>query len=158
VSRPVVVGVAAPPPVVTLRRQRRGPSTGPFEHGVDCKTPDADPQSHELEPHYWTRICSCSAEYHRTSPSEIEPSSEAARPSWRAHGHACDCEHSNVAVVVKVDKHPDGGWRSECVSCGTIWLYWYDPEHWERQPDGSMIRVTGRGSVRFAYELASDDV
>jgi hypothetical protein len=156
-GRAVVVGVIGPPRVPPPRRQRREPVAGPFDHDPGCKTPDADPQFHEIETDYWQRVCSCGTEYARTTSGGIDPNSEAARPSWRAHRHDHGCEHRELAAVVKVEQHPDGGWRSSCVSCATIQLYWHDPEHWVPQPDGSMVRRTSYGSVLFGYPLASDD-
>ena len=62
-----------------------------------------------------------------------------------------------LAAVVRIERSVDGGWRSSCVSCGSIVLFWYDPERQEWR-DGRMTRVSSYGPVRFAYELAADDV
>jgi hypothetical protein len=139
--------------------QRRRPPASAFEHAEDCRTPDAEPEWYELEAEYWTRVCSCQSEYARTSTSGPDPSSEAARPSWRAHQHDHGCENPELAVVVRVEQLSSGdggGWRSTCLSCATSCLYWLDPERQEWR-DGQLVRVTFYGPVRYVYELAASD-
>ena len=161
----VVVGVAASPPPAAPRR--RQPASRPFQHQevarrsgelVPCPTSDADPPWHEIEPAVWQRVCGCHTETHIASSGVLDPSSEGARPSWKAHRHDLACEHQGLPAVVKIERHDAGGWKSECLSCGTLCSYWLDPERWSQQADGSMARVTFRGPCRFVYELAADDV
>jgi hypothetical protein len=165
---PAVVGVARPEVAPVSRAdRRREPDRGPFQHQDvadrrgnlrPCDTQDAQPGWVELEANRWSRTCGCRTEIAYTSDGRFDPSSEAARPSWRAHRHGAGCEHADVAALVKVEHHPDGGWKSSCVSCGTLCGYWWDDEVWQRQADGSMAKVTARGPVRFVYPLAADDV
>jgi hypothetical protein len=81
---------------------------------------------------------------------EVDPSSSAAEPSWRAHGHALTCEAAEVASVVKVEKRGrDAGWKSTCLVCGTMWVYFWDPE----RTDTKGRRVRAEGSVLYQYKL-----
>jgi hypothetical protein len=89
--------------------------------------------------------------------SRLPPRCGPARGSWRAHRHGVGCEHPDLEVVVRVERHPDGGWRSSCSVCATTCSYWFDPERWERRRDRTMVRVSGAGPVRFSYLLAADD-
>jgi hypothetical protein len=56
----------------------------------------------------------------------IDPNSAAAEPAWTAHKHSPGCEASSIALVVKVERRPDGGWRSTCLACQTLWVYYFD--------------------------------
>jgi hypothetical protein len=46
---------------------------------------------------------------------------------------------------VKVERYIDGGWRSECLLCRTVQLYWWNPvvrAHAERA-DAAITQVDG---------------
>jgi hypothetical protein len=130
--------------------RRKGPAVTPFAHGEDCKTPDAEPEWF-TEPGSggrWQRVCSCRTEFAYPGDGALDPNSAAAEPAWSAHEHAPSCEATTVAQVVRVAKYEDGGWRSECVVCGTICLFWWDPDHRDRNDRP----VRREGNILYAYE------
>jgi hypothetical protein len=130
---------------------RKGPADTPFPHSEDCKTPDAEPEwwAEPGSGGRWQRQCSCHVEYAYASDGRLDANAPATEPSTRAHLHAPSCEAPEIAQVVKVGRYVDGGWRSECMVCGTIWLYWWSPDQTDR--NGRPVRR--EGMVLYEYEL-----
>jgi hypothetical protein len=56
----------------------------------------------------------------------VDPNSAAAQPARTAHHHSPSCEGTQLAQVVKVERRPDGGWRSTWLACATLWVYYLD--------------------------------
>lgn len=128
--------------------KRKGPADTPFQHGEGCKTPDAKPEWGYMGNGRWERVCSCLTQYAHDAATGLDPNSAAAEPSWRSHVHSPSCEAQEVAQVVRVAKYEDGGWRSECVVCGTSLIYWWDPDHRDRNDRP----VRREANVLYAYE------
>ena len=130
--------------------KRKGPADTPFAHSDDCKTKDAEPKwwSEPGSGGRWQRVCSCHTEYAHLDDGKLDPNASAAEPAWTAHYHSPSCSAQGIAQVVKVGRYVDGGWRSECLVCGTIQLYWWAPDMTDR--DGRPVRR--EGSVWYAYE------
>jgi hypothetical protein len=128
--------------------RRKGPVDTPFDHGSDCKTPAAKPEWGYEGNGRWQRVCTCHTEYAHLDDGKLDPNASATEPAWRAHMHTPSCQGRQIAQVVKVGRYVDGGWRSECLVCGTIQLYWWAPDMTDR--DGRPVRRDG--SVWYAYE------
>jgi hypothetical protein len=129
--------------------RRKAPADSPFQHLEGCRTPDAAPSWGWLPGEgRWERVCGCHSEFRYVDDGTVDPNSAAAEPAWTAHLHAPSCEARDVAQVVKIGRYVDGGWRSECVVCGTILIYWWSPDQTDR--DGRPVRR--EGSVLYAYE------
>jgi hypothetical protein len=93
----------------------------------------------------WERVCSCRREVWRAPDGRLDPNSAHAEPHQSAHRHSPSCEGTHLAQVVKVERYIDGGWRSECLLCRTVQLYWWNPvvrAHAERA-DAAITQVDG---------------
>jgi hypothetical protein len=89
----------------------------------------------------------------------IAPNGPAAEPAKRAHEHAPGCEGRELGQVVTVEfSSPDRAWRSHCTLCTTTALYWYQPDRTEMDAYGDPHPVRRAGNVRYAYELAREQV
>jgi hypothetical protein len=107
--------------------RRKAPADSPFQHHEGCRTPDAAPSWGWLPGEgRWERVCGCHTEFRYVDDGTIDPNSAAAEPAWTAHKHSPGCEASSIALVVKVERRPDGGWRSTCLACQTLWVYYFD--------------------------------
>ena len=128
---------------------RKAPADSPFQHLEGCRTPDAAPSWGWLPGEgRWERVCGCHREFRYVDDGTIDPNSAAAEPAWTAHKHSPSCEASSVASVVRVERRPDGGWRSTCLACGTIWIYWWNPDQADK--DGRQVHRVG--NVLYRYE------
>ena len=114
-------------------KQRKRPTDDPFQHAEECSTPKAQPEWGHLGFGQYERVCGCKRELWTAPDTRLDPNSELARPSWRAHQHAPNCEAAEVDVVVRVERRVDGGWRSTCTVCTSMWLYFWDADRTDRQ-------------------------
>jgi hypothetical protein len=141
----------------SMFRTRRKPADTPFIHGPDCKMKDASPQWSFIPGSggQWERVCRCHREAVTVLDEVLDPNSAAAEPAWTAHEHAVGCEASGVASVVRVEKREAGtGWRSTCLACGTLCVYFYDAE----RVDATGRPISREGDVRYQYELKHQTV
>jgi hypothetical protein len=107
--------------------RRKAPADSPFHHVEGCKTPDAAPSWGWLPGEgRWERVCGCHREFRYVDDGTVDPNSAAAEPAWTAHKHSPSCEASSIPSVVRVERRPDGGWRSTCLACSTLWVYYLD--------------------------------
>jgi hypothetical protein len=134
--------------------KRKGPAATPFLHGEDCPTKAAEPEWGYEGNGLWRRVCNCRTEVAYSSDGKLYPNSPATEPSPTAHRHSPSCEGAAIAQVVKVARYVDGGWRSECVLCGTICLYWWNPYASDRLDRP----VEREGYIAYRYPLAHETV
>src|SRR5512132_4185069 len=139
--------------------RRRKPPSEPFLHSDGCKTPAAEPEWFESRDGRWQRLCSCGSEFREIDTGIIAPNGPAAEPAKTAHEHAPECEGSKIASMVQVEfSQPDRAWRSHCRLCETSLLFWFQPDRHELGLDGELHPVRRAGNVRYAYELAREQV
>lgn len=133
----------------------------PFKHQDRCKHPTAAPEWYDVGDGQQERVCSCGTE-RRMDPkrtAKLDPRTQSPKPSVAAHhqnsGWGCDVgtlPPEMQALAVRIDRYPDGGWRSHCSVCTSTLLYWWMPDHWERGFDGEMYRTKRSGIVLYEYE------
>jgi hypothetical protein len=130
---------------------KRRPPERPFGHTPDCPTPDREPEWW-LEPGtggLWKRVC-CFTDTWRDTDAGLDPNSSAAEPSWEAHEHGPSCEATKVPQVIRTEPREGGaGWRTTCLSCGWISIYYWQPD----RVDAKGKPVIREGSVRYVYPL-----
>ena len=129
--------------------KRKALAATPFDHSVDCRTPDARPEWSYMGNGRWERVCSCNTDYTYSESDEVDPNSPAAEPSWSAHEHALSCEATGIAAVVKIERREGGaGWRSTCAVCTTHCIYFWDPD----RTDQRGRPISREANVRYRYE------
>jgi hypothetical protein len=137
--------------MVMFATKTRKPPDTPFPHTPDCKTPDAQPDWW-LEPEtggLWKRVC-CFTDTWRDTDAGIDPNSSSAEPSWEAHDHGPGCEATRVQQVIRTERREgNAGWRTTCLSCGWINIYYWSPG----RLDAKGQPVLREGSVRYQYLL-----
>jgi hypothetical protein len=125
------------------------PVDSEFIHGDDCPTKNARPEWGHLGGAQWERVCNCRREIWTAPDERLDPNSNGAMPSWRAHTHAPGCEAAEVEAVVKIERRVDGGWRSTCTVCTTMLIYHWRPDltdKWGRP-------ITREANVLYQNEL-----
>jgi hypothetical protein len=129
----------------------RKPPERPFAHTPDCATPNTQPEwwSEPGTGGLWKRVC-CYTDTWRDSDAGIDPNSTTAEPSWEAAEHSPSCEATKVQQVVKTERREgNAGWRSTCLSCSWISIYYWQPD----RVDAKGKPVIREGSVRYVYPL-----
>jgi hypothetical protein len=131
-------------------KTQRRPTDSEFLHEEGCPTPRATPEWGRVGPSEWERTCSCGRELWRVADEQLDPNSNAAMPSWRAHIHAPGCEAAEVEAVLRIERR-DGssGWRSTCTVCTTQLVYFWDADRTDRR--GRPIRR--EANVLYQYPL-----
>jgi hypothetical protein len=130
--------------------KQKAPADSEFVHGEDCPTKNAWPEWGRLGGGQWERVCNCRREVWSAPDERLDPNSNAAMPSWRAHLHAPGCEAAEVEAVVRIERREgSSGWRSTCSVCTSQWVYFWDADRTDRQD-----RPIGReANVLYQYPL-----
>jgi hypothetical protein len=99
----------------------------------------------------WERTCTCRREVWTAPDERLDPNSNAAMPSRRAHRRTPSCEAAGIEMVVRIERR-DGssGWRSTCSVCTSQWVYYWRPDLTDER--GRAIRR--EGNCLYQYELA----
>jgi hypothetical protein len=67
---------------------------------------------------------SCHADTWRHTDASLDPNSRGAEPSWQAAAHSPGCEAKGISAVIRTEQRESGaGWRTTCLSCGWISIY-----------------------------------
>jgi hypothetical protein len=135
-------------------KSQRRPTNSEFVHSESCPTPKAEPGWGHLGGSEWERVCNCRREVWRAPDGRLDPNSAAAQPSWKAHQHAPGCEAAEVEAVVRIERRVDGGWRSQCTVCTSMWVYFWRPDLVDKH--GRPVRR--EANVLYTYELAHQPV
>jgi hypothetical protein len=134
-----------------LATKTRKPPERPFGHTPDCRTPDRQPEwwSEPGTGGLWKRVC-CFTDTWRDTDAGIDPNSSAAEPTWEAHEHGPSCDATKVPQVIRTERREgNAGWRTTCLSCSYINLYFWRPD----AVDQNGRSITREGSVRYVYPL-----
>ena len=135
-------------------KTQRRPTDSEFLHDEGCPTPRATPQWGNLGNGQWERTCNCRRELWTVPDGRLDPNSNAAMPSWRAHRHSPSCQAAEVEAVVKIERRIDAGWKTTCPVCGTLGIFYWNPD----AVDGNGRPIRREANVFYTYELAHQPV
>jgi len=130
-------------------KAQRRPTDSEFAHDEGCRTPRATPEWGHLGGGQWERVCNCRREFWTAPDERLDPNSNGAAPSWRAHNPAPGCEATEVEAVVKIERRVDGGWRSTCSVCTSMWVYYWRPDLTDERGDA----IRREGNCLYQYPL-----
>ena len=130
------------------------PTDSEFLHDEGCRTPSAEPEWGNLGNGQWKRVCNCRRGVWTAPDTQLDPNSNAAMPSWRAHIHAPGCEAAEVEAVVRIERRIDAEWKTTCPVCGTLGIFYWNPD----AVDGNGRPVRREANVFYTYELAHKPV